>query len=242
MKSPFFKPGYSIPRPAAFTLIELLAVVAIVGILVAILVPAIFSVRDRALAATNTSNLRTITQAAMLWSQDHNGAVVPSYDPSDGWAHSFRNWTGLLAPYLGWNKENTEFQGVDEMPVYVNPKYPDRWGYGHNYVGLRFVNRNANGRYYNPDFMKYSRVEDPARTVFFTTSRMKNSEDRKFPNNWRPFVRPVYGTLDDFAVDFSGPGNTAVVLWLDGHVTTETKESLDDPDLWVTDGWTNSLN
>lgn len=241
MKHPFFQPGHSVSRQAAFTLIELLAVIAIVGILAAILIPAVFSVRDRAHVATNTSNLRTINQAAMMWSQDNDGAVVPTYDPSDGWAQSFRNWTGLLAPYLGWSRERTEFEGVEDMPVYVNPRHPDRWGYGHNYVGLRFVNRNAEGRYYNPEAIRYSSVEDPANTVFFTTSWMNNSEDKEFPNNWRGFVRPVH-VGDDFGVDFSGPGNTAVVLWLDGHVTTETKESLNDPDLWVTDGWLNADN
>ncbi len=46
--------------PAAFTLIELLAVVAIIGLLIAIIVPAMSGARDQARAVTCLSNLRSL--------------------------------------------------------------------------------------------------------------------------------------------------------------------------------------
>ena len=43
-----------------FTLIEMLAVIAIIAVLVAIIVPAIGSSTQKAMAATDAANLRTI--------------------------------------------------------------------------------------------------------------------------------------------------------------------------------------
>src|SRR5690606_19752615 len=63
------------PRPrrfplighAAFTLVELLTVIAIVGILAGIIIPVVNSVRQKARVAQVTSNLRELTQSAMLY-------------------------------------------------------------------------------------------------------------------------------------------------------------------------------
>ncbi|MDR1281905.1 MAG: type II secretion system GspH family protein [Opitutaceae bacterium] len=61
-------------RPAhAFTLVELLTVVAIIGILAAITIPAVGKVRESAYAATCRSNLRQLAIAVRLYAQDHGG-------------------------------------------------------------------------------------------------------------------------------------------------------------------------
>jgi len=222
---------------SAFTLIELLVCIAIIAVLAAILIPVVNSAKQRSHMATNVSNLRQIGTAASMWSTDHGGAVVPTYDPGDAWPESSNNWTGLLAPYLGWTgvvTPNTNiFTSAEDMPVYVNPEHPERWGYGHNTHGLRFVKRDPNSRFYNPNATLGLKLEDPARTVFFTTSR-KGEDDDSFHTGWRAYVREP-GGLEDFVVDYGGVGEQATVLWLDGHVSTETEDSLGEIELWETE-------
>jgi prepilin-type N-terminal cleavage/methylation domain-containing protein len=62
----------SIRRPhAGFTLIELLTVIAIIGILAAIIIPTVGNVQKRAQRTTDGSNLRQIGQSALIYAQDN---------------------------------------------------------------------------------------------------------------------------------------------------------------------------
>ncbi|EIP98163.1 prepilin-type N-terminal cleavage/methylation domain-containing protein [Opitutaceae bacterium TAV1] len=56
-----------------FTLIELLTVIAIIGILAAIIIPVVGRVRESARVAQCGSNLRQVGLALELWVQDHRG-------------------------------------------------------------------------------------------------------------------------------------------------------------------------
>ncbi len=65
----------SFPRraqPAAFTLIELLTVIAIIGILAAILIPTVGAVREKAQRTVDANNLRELAKAAMIYALDNN--------------------------------------------------------------------------------------------------------------------------------------------------------------------------
>lgn len=64
-----------------FTLIELLTVIAIIGILAAILIPTVGSALDKAKRAVDATNIREIVKAASIYAQD-NGANLP--DPTPG--------------------------------------------------------------------------------------------------------------------------------------------------------------
>ena len=67
---------------AAFTLIELLTVIAIIGILAAILIPTVGAVRETARGTRCTSNLRNIYQALTLFAQDNKGRYPPVFGVS----------------------------------------------------------------------------------------------------------------------------------------------------------------
>jgi prepilin-type N-terminal cleavage/methylation domain-containing protein/prepilin-type processing-associated H-X9-DG protein len=66
-------------RERAFTLIELLAVIAIVGVLAALLFPAISGVRERANRAACIGNLRQVWATMLVFASDNNGAVPLGY-------------------------------------------------------------------------------------------------------------------------------------------------------------------
>jgi prepilin-type N-terminal cleavage/methylation domain-containing protein len=99
------------PRRQAFTLIELLVVVAVIAILAALLFPVFAQAREKARAGVCISHARQIGMAMMMYEQDHDELLLPSFmgtgkprqpdspDPFQRWANILM-WTQLLQPYL----------------------------------------------------------------------------------------------------------------------------------------------
>jgi len=61
------------PRRPGFTLIELLTVIAIIGILAAIIIPVVGKVRTTAKRTQGLNNLRQITMAGLTYAQENRG-------------------------------------------------------------------------------------------------------------------------------------------------------------------------
>jgi prepilin-type N-terminal cleavage/methylation domain-containing protein/prepilin-type processing-associated H-X9-DG protein len=96
---------------AGFTLIELLTVIAIIGILAAILIPVVGRVRESARASQCVSNMRQIGTAMHLYMSDY-GMMPPARDQSQ---------TGLkvaihhtLWTYVGFESSNSFIGGVND--------------------------------------------------------------------------------------------------------------------------------
>ncbi|WP_052361772.1 DUF1559 domain-containing protein [Geminisphaera colitermitum] len=92
----------------AFTLIELLTVIAIIGILAAIIIPTVGKVRQSARQTQCVSNLRQIATALLLYTGDHRGYFPP------GWQMGRPTvWQKDVAPYAG-RSENAS-RGIDAL-------------------------------------------------------------------------------------------------------------------------------
>ncbi|MDR1281750.1 MAG: DUF1559 domain-containing protein [Opitutaceae bacterium] len=81
----------------AFTLVELLTVIAIIGILAAIIIPAVGKVRESAKDVTCKSNLRQIATALAIYATEH-GRFPASRQENEG---DGTIWRMYLAPYFG---------------------------------------------------------------------------------------------------------------------------------------------
>jgi len=64
----------------AFTLIELLIVIAIIGILAGLLFPAITAAVENAQSLECRNNLKQIAQAVLRYASENGGVIVPAYD------------------------------------------------------------------------------------------------------------------------------------------------------------------
>jgi prepilin-type N-terminal cleavage/methylation domain-containing protein len=98
-------PGSPVPR--AFTLVELLVVVAVIAILAGMLLPALSRAKEQGRAAVCMSNLRQIGLGTANYSMDYTGHMP-----------SFRNW---LYQKLGDLTTGTLYPYVKSRPVYLCP-------------------------------------------------------------------------------------------------------------------------
>ena len=82
-----------------FTLIELLVVIAIIAILAAILFPVFAQAREKARAAACMSNTKQIATASVMYVQDYDENLVPTYQYDAKGCPNLRWWYDMIMPY-----------------------------------------------------------------------------------------------------------------------------------------------
>ncbi|MDP6381403.1 MAG: prepilin-type N-terminal cleavage/methylation domain-containing protein [Phycisphaerae bacterium] len=214
-----------------FTLIELLIVVAIIGTLMALLLPAVAAAWGLARRASCASNLKQIASAVEIYLQNHDGKYFmarplrPDDDGGVSWYFGYESalshdtlaegqrvldkTRAALYPYL------KNYETVEICPAFgfdssgYKPKYTSRWWtYG---VNIR-LSYQGGSRY-------AGEVRAPARTVIFADAANINtfqggaSATNPMLEEWF-YVEPNPGERH---VHFRHRG-MANVLFCDGHV------------------------
>jgi prepilin-type processing-associated H-X9-DG protein/prepilin-type N-terminal cleavage/methylation domain-containing protein len=112
----------TIRRIKAFTLVELIVVVSIIGLLMAILLPALGAARGRVKAVICQNNLRNLGVAFTCYAEDFDGFVMPArVQQADGYTYwwgkkepkRIDHKVGFLWPYL---RSELKENGVYECP------------------------------------------------------------------------------------------------------------------------------
>jgi prepilin-type processing-associated H-X9-DG protein/prepilin-type N-terminal cleavage/methylation domain-containing protein len=216
---------------SAFTLVELLVVVAVLGILAALILPVVNSSQKAANSAACVSNLKQIGVALFSYVADHDGAfpsganLVP---PDPSYANPYLWFQALEDGYMGGNsqkgysKEHPSWQECPSKKFLPTDKNRMNVGYGWNYWagtytsgvgdgGFGYDAQNASGYGYNS---RLSQVTHPAKTIIVGDS-MDTENHPAFYNNI--FIYPPSSTFPDKmrASRHGGKGN---YLMVDGHV------------------------
>jgi prepilin-type N-terminal cleavage/methylation domain-containing protein len=219
----------------AFTLIELLTVIGIIGVLSAILIPVVGKVRDSARFSKGTGNLREWVRANLLYANDHRG-VIPhdggvsfATPDNDRIYKGVRGWWNELPPYLG-SKTIAELAATNSAPrldsdsVFVCPRAavaststaPAWLCYGPPADGSSTA--AASG------YLSYThRIRDPARTVLFAElTNHSPGATGSFPN-----ANPrVLASQNRWGGDGSRTGGRALLGFYDGSVRPFTGAQL----------------
>ncbi len=169
--------------PKAFTLVELLVVLAIISILAALLMPSLKNARISAYNVRDIANVRQLALAAHLYTQDHDDYLPGSLITNGVAISDGGGWVRQLAPYVGitTNFANGQTYGIPlngKSVFYCDFKvtgsgpanYDGRYMYAMNFM-LRYA---GNAYHYlagtSVRNVRMAEILDRDRTMIFTES------------------------------------------------------------------------
>ena len=239
----------------AFTLIELLVVIAIIAILAGMLMPALTQARDRGRTISCAGNLKSITQASMLYTDASDGWIVHS-DPRKVGTHIY--WRHQIAPYLGYHGEiraaNGKFttqinslvrlkKSVFNCPGAETPvsleKASEFDGKNNIYTyGMPYSYGDKNVRYPGLNWLKITQLRNKGAgdQVLFGDINDKgiggDVTQGKMCDIWPNLKSDLLRT----SMRHSGAGNFG---WMDGHVSTRTPYQMigNTSEKWMNGNW-----
>ena len=201
------------PHSRAFTLPDLLVVVAVVMVLVAVAAPMLMKSAARARQAQCVSNLKEITHAVLLYAEDYKG-TLPALDPSPPtgvwWWYKelVKGQLGLVGPSTPRDKMFAcpSDRGYDEpAPFHASPKF-DYGSYVFNGVNLPGV-PNLAGK-------TVASVKEPSKTLLMMEwtahgplswhKSRTGSKNQPFYNDAENMVGFVDGHADFIKIYYDG--------------------------------------
>lgn len=228
-------------RKAGFTVLEMLVVIAVIGILAAMLWPVINSASESSNAAKCLGNLRQIASIMNLYISDNNGSIPPGRNGVNTGADT---WYSNLTPYADLGKSNDK--EVSQMNAAEQFAYNELWrklscpsldrvhksktqpfaqgiwpSYGINLSVRRY---NAGGglqNWNNGKTRKLAAISAPSQTLAFidTDGYEYTYEDAylKLQSLWETYMPARHGG------GYNG-------VFLDGHAEFLKSERVKDPD------------
>ena len=186
----------------AFTIIELLIVIAIIGILAAMLLPALKTANDTANRIVCASNLKQLGTAFAMYVNDYNDFTPTCQSMYNGSLST--NWPCALYPELNGNAKvfhcPSLMKGIDRTyGSNLGSTFTIR---GPDYIGYGF-NQNAVGRIPSQN-CKFSKYKNPSALCLM----LETTEG------------DIYFTQSNADLWAYRHNNTMNVLYADGHIDT----------------------
>ncbi|MFW5867080.1 MAG: prepilin-type N-terminal cleavage/methylation domain-containing protein [Armatimonadota bacterium] len=195
---------------SAFSLVEMMVVVAIIVLLSAMLLPVLETALSKAESASCLSNMRNLGFAARLYADDYDGAVVPAM-LSDG-ASVRVCWDTTIQAYV--NNPGLLLCPSDEYPRQL----PGTWCLPHSY-GINLELAEVGG--YAGSSLRLENLQDPIGTVLFCEL-----------NGERYCTHGVRYSQDGLSrVAVSRHGSGANYTFADGHTKWLRPEATEKPQL-----------
>jgi general secretion pathway protein G len=207
---------------AAFTLIELLTVIAIIGILAAIIIPTVGKVRDSARTAHCMSNLRSLHSAAIMAIEDRKGKMLDR----DQWRSTSSDKSGLgIASYLTLPKGTT---GPDNWPANLpsplrceaayrirSSTEPYTRTYGINQWACSTFDDGVAPPSTLPTVQNLTGVANPSQMALF----MDGAVNMTTSNSYWKYIRPQHidGNSSNPPINYAH-NDSANVVFIDGHI------------------------
>ncbi len=185
------------PARCAFSLVELLVVITIIGVLIALLLPAVQAAREAAWRIQCCNHLKQIGLALHTYAQAH-GALPPGCIVSTGHPPGWEPWqeaksTGLL-------KQHGTSWMLQILPYLEQKNIYDQWDFTTNVVGNSQVAQSDISIFYCPTRRNGIRSEDRAHLPAYAWTRGGNdyggcigSGNGWTNNSYRYFTEPASG-------------------------------------------------
>ena len=206
-------------RRSGFTLIELLVVIAIIAILAAILFPVFARAREKARQASCLSNVKELTLAIMMYTQDYDERLPGSYIYVSG------TWPPRIWPYV-MSGTTSGREGIFTCPSFPGP-------YNFNpplNIGPAYLSYGYNFRHLNISYslggLALADVEKPANTIIIADSGPGRYGDgtwgvgMAYVIDWCSLADVLGGKIYWYPV-YTRHNGMANVGFVDGHAKAE---------------------
>jgi prepilin-type N-terminal cleavage/methylation domain-containing protein len=203
----------------AFTLIEMLVVIAIIALLAAILVPTVTGAIGKAATLNNMNNVRSIGQAIQLYAMDHKNRMPVRYGYSNVVHGRNMHWQEQIVDYVGRDRDGSVFD-YQKADVFKSSSVTESFG---NHFGL---NKFMFESYPQWDYY-LGVIPNPSGTVIV-------GEINKNTSYIDPEVTPVFDGKTDTYYRISNHKQMGIYMFADFHVEQLKGDQgmSENPDIW----------
>lgn len=228
-------------QETGFTLVELLVVMGIIGLLLALLAPAIGRAKSAGERGHCTSNLGQLFKANENYAVDYE-TYVPA--AADIWGRNLQRWHGTrqrqsarfeghggpLANYLG---PAGQVRACPSMRNFRSGFEAGCGGYGYNQAGVGSQSYDKGSFAGAANGMPPAKLSHPVSTVMFTDSAFLNAAGGKNLIEYS-FAEAFFALSDTPPITETSPAvpsihfrhrGAAQVVWCDGHVSSELMQT-----------------